>query len=94
MSNILQEFVVDLFNQIFGFQKPRTGKLRLTHYALKSMSEHQLDTDTLEDVFRHGEEVKKEMIIRKYTNYYVGITYRFDDAEEQFVIITCWRSNL
>jgi hypothetical protein len=90
----MKEILVEIFRQLFGFQKPRTGKLRLTRYALKRMNEHQLDTDTLEDVFRHGKEVKKEMIIRKYTNYSVGITYRFDDAEEQFVIITCWRSNL
>jgi hypothetical protein len=89
--NILVEFVVDVFNQIFGFQNPRAGKLRLTHYALKRMNEHQLDTGTLEDVFRHGEEVKKEMIIRKYANYSVGITYKFDDAEEKYVIITCWK---
>jgi hypothetical protein len=90
----MKEFLVEIFRQIFGIQKPRTGKLRLTHYALKRMNEYQLDTGTLEDVFRHGEEVKKEMIIRKYRNYSIGITYRFDDAEEQFVIITCRRSNL
>jgi hypothetical protein len=82
----MKEFLVEIFRQIFGVQKPRTGKLRLTYYALKRMNEHQLDTGTLVDVFRHGEEIKKEMIICKYTNYSVGITYRFDDAEEQFVI--------
>jgi hypothetical protein len=90
----MKELLVELFSQIFGVQKPRTGKLRLTRYALQRMNEWQLDTGTLEDTFRHGEEVKEQMIVRKYRNYSVGITYRFDDAEEQFVIITCWRSNL
>jgi hypothetical protein len=90
----MKEFLTEIFNQIFGTQSPRTGKLRLTHYALQRMNEWQLDTGTLEDTFRHGEEVKEQMIVRKYRNYSVGITYRFDDAEEQFVIITCWRSNL
>jgi hypothetical protein len=90
----MKQFLQELFNQIFGFPNPRTGKLRLTRYALQRMHEWQLDTGTLEDTFRHGEEVKEQMIVRKYRNYSVGITYRFDDAEEQFVIITCWRSNL
>jgi hypothetical protein len=42
----MKEILVEIFRQLFGFQKPRTGKLRLTRYALKRMNEHQLDTGT------------------------------------------------
>jgi hypothetical protein len=90
----MKEFLTEIFNQIFGTQSPRTGKLRLTHYALQRMNEYQLDTDSLEDTFRHGEEVKKQMIIRKYRNYSVGLTYRFDNAEEKYVVIACWKGGV
>ena len=65
--------------------------MRLTRWALQRMHEHQLDIKTLEDTFHHGEEVKEGMIIRKYRNYSVGLTYKFEDAEEKYVIITCWK---
>jgi hypothetical protein len=86
----MKQFLQEIFRQIFGYQNPRSGKLRLTRYALQRMHEWQLDINTLEDTFRYGDEVKKEMIIRKYRNYSVGLTYKFDSADEQFVIITCW----
>jgi hypothetical protein len=70
----MKQFLTEIINQIFGFQKPRAGKLRLTHYALQRMHEWQLDIKTLEDTFRRGEEVKKEMVIRKYRDYSVGLT--------------------
>jgi hypothetical protein len=70
----MKQFLTELINQLFGFQNPRPGKLRLTRYALKRMEEYQLDIGTLEDTFRRGEEVKKEMIIRKYRDYSVGLT--------------------
>jgi hypothetical protein len=72
--NILHGFLVDAFNQVFGSLSPRPGKLRLTRYGLQRMHEYQLDINTLEDTFRRGEEVKKEMIIRKYRDYSVGLT--------------------
>jgi hypothetical protein len=70
----MKRFITEAINQIFGFQNPRPGKLRLTRYALQRMHEWQLDIKTLEDTFRRGEEVKKEMVIRKYRDYSVGLT--------------------
>jgi hypothetical protein len=45
------------------------------------MHEHQLDVDTLADVFRHGEEGTNGKITRQYANYAVGLYYRYDEAE-------------
>jgi hypothetical protein len=97
MSNILQEFVMDLFSQIFGFQKPRTGRLILSMWAHKKMEEYQLDFDTIDDTFRYGDEVKDGMIVRQYANNSVGIIYKLDDVQpfgktdKQYVITTCWK---
>jgi ABC-type branched-subunit amino acid transport system ATPase component len=77
----MKEFLTDMFNQIFGFQKPRTGKIIITRYAYQKMREYQLDDKTLEDTFRHGEEVKEGKIIRKYANYSVGIYYKLEETQ-------------
>lgn len=95
----MKQFLQDIFRQIFGIQKPRTGKVIMTHYAHQKMREHQLAVDTLEDTFRHGEEVKEGKIVRKYANYSVGIYYKLEEtqfhknikSENRYVIITCWK---
>lgn len=97
MSNILQEFLIGILVQVFGFSKPRSGILMLTMHAHKKMEEYQIDFDTIDDTFRYGDEVKDKMIIRKYANNSVGLVYRIDhmkrlgQTEEQYVIITCWK---
>ena len=92
MKHLIQEFLSGILSQLFGMQKPRTGKLRLTHNALTRMHEHQLDEATIEDAFRHGEEVKEGKIVRKYANYSVGLIYYKPIDENRFVIITCWKN--
>jgi hypothetical protein len=97
MLNLLKGFLTDMFYQVFGLQKPRSGMLILTMYAHKRMEEHQLDFDTIEDTFRYGDEVRDKMIVRRYANNSVGLVYRIDEPkrlgqiEEQYVIITCWK---
>ena len=95
----MKEFLTDLFRQIFGMQKPRTGNIIITRYAYQKMREYQLDCKTLEDAFRHGEEVKEGKILRKYANYSVGMFYKTEEtqlhkhikSENRYVIITCWK---
>jgi hypothetical protein len=96
---LMKEFLMDMFRQVFGVQKPRAGKIILTRYTYQKMREYQLDTDTLEDTFRYGEEVNEGKIVRKYANYSVGMFYKLEETqfhknikpEEQYVIITCWK---
>src|SRR5205823_10777146 len=95
-------FLIEIFRQIFGTQKPGRGKVIITRYAYQKMREHQLDEKTLEDTIRHGEEVKEGKIVRKYINYSVGLYYKIEQASfhknlepgEQYIIITCWKSGI
>jgi hypothetical protein len=91
MKHILKDFLLDMVRQLFGFSKPRQGKLILTRNALAKMHEHQLTITTLRNVFTYGEENKKGRIIRKYADYSVGIYYKLDEANNKYVITTCWK---
>jgi hypothetical protein len=90
----MKEIVMDIVRQLFGWSKPRTGKLVITHYAFTKMSEFGLDVMTLHDAYMYGEEVKPNMIVRKYRNYQVGIIVKPDEnrwTDNQFVIVTYWK---
>ena len=93
MKHILKDFLFDMLRQLFGFSKPRQGKLILSRNALTRMHEHQLTIDTLRDVFTYGEEDKKGRIIRTYAEYSVGIYYKLDQQSNKYVITTCWKGN-
>jgi hypothetical protein len=90
MRQLFTDFALDTLRQLFGWGKPRQGKLMLTRHALNRMHEYQLDTATLRDVFRHGER-EGEKITRQYANYSVGLYYKYDEATGKFVITTCWK---
>jgi hypothetical protein len=91
MKQTLKAFGRDIIRQLFGWGTPREGKLIVTRHAVNRMHEHQLDVDTLADVFRHGEEGHNGKITRQYASYSVGLYYRYDAAENTYVITTCWK---
>ncbi len=91
MQQILKDFSRDIITQLFGWGKPRDGKLIVTRHAVNRMYEHQLDVNTLADVFRHGEEGTNGKITRQYATYSVGLYYRYDAGENKYVITTCWK---
>jgi hypothetical protein len=77
----MKEFLIEIFRQVFGMQKPRSGNIIITRYAYQKMREYQLDCKTLEDTFRHGEEVEEGKIVRKYANYSVGMFYKVEETQ-------------
>ena len=91
MQQVLKDFGMDMVRQLFGWGKPRDGKLILARHAVTKMYEYQLDVETLEDVFRHGEVGDHGKITRQYANYAVGLYFRYDEAVNKFVITTCWK---
>ena len=91
MKQILKIWCADIIRQLFGWGTPREGKLILTRHAVNKMHEYQLDVDTLADVFRHGEVGDNGKITRRYANYAVGLYFRYDAAENRYVITTCWK---
>ncbi len=91
MQQLFKDFGMDIIRQLFGWGRPRDGKLMVTRHALTKMYEHQLDVETLADVFRHGEAGSNGKITRQYANYSVGLYYRYDAGENNYVITTCWK---
>jgi hypothetical protein len=91
MHQFFKDFALDIVRQLFGWGSPRSGHLILTRHAFNKMHEYQLNTLTLYDAFRHGDEVKDNMIIRQYMDYSVGLTFKPGSRVNQFVIITCWK---
>ena len=93
MQEVLKDFWLDMLRQLFGWGKPREAGLILTRHAVHKMHEYQLDEATLKDVFRHGERIG-EKITRQYANYSVGLYYKYDEAQQKFVITTCWKGGV
>src|SRR5690349_10768373 len=91
IGEFLEELVDEALRQLFGYVKPRSGKLGLTMHGFLKMREYGLDVKTLEDAFRHGVEVKEKMIIREYAGYTVGLTYDWNETGTGYVIISCWK---
>ena len=88
----MKKFIHDLLRGVLRALKPRCGKLILTRHACGKMYEHYLDNETVRDVYRYGEEIKKNMIVRKYRNYTAGIIIEPDEANtNRFIVVTCWK---
>jgi hypothetical protein len=99
MKQLILDIGKEALRQLFGLQKPRSGKLVLTRYAFQKMTEYQLDQETLENAFRHGRQARAGKITHKYARYSIGLYYkRLDspiqnpqESENTYLITTCWR---
>jgi hypothetical protein len=99
MKQIIKDIGMEIFRQVFGVQKPRSGSLVLTRNAIQKMTEHNLDRETLENAFRHGKRGRAGMIMHKYARYSVGLYYkrlqtsikRPVQPENTYLITTCWK---
>jgi hypothetical protein len=95
MNQLIKDFTNDVLKQLFGWTKPRVGKIILTRYTRERMREYGLDFETLEDVFRHGQGHSRK-IVQKYANVIVGLYYKVgksksNPSENINVITTCWK---
>jgi hypothetical protein len=50
-----------------------------------------LTQNDVEDVYHHGQEVKPNMMVRKYNGYEIGIYYFLDKRSGQPVITSIWK---
>jgi hypothetical protein len=99
MNQVIHDIGREALRQLFGLQKPRGGKLVLTHYAFQKMTEHKLDRETLENAFRHGKQARAGKITHKYARYSVGLYYKRLDSpiqnpmepQDTYLITTCWK---
>jgi hypothetical protein len=99
MKQVIHDIGREALAQLFGFQKPRRGKLVLTRYAFQRMTEYKLDRETLENAFRHGRQARAGKITHKYARYSIGLYYKRLDSpiqnpqepQDSYLITTCWK---
>ena len=58
----------------------------LTHRGVSEMYQNKLYPEILENTFRYGVEIRKGLIVKKYTKYTVSLYYKYDEAEEEYRI--------
>ena len=100
MNQIIQDMGREALAQLSGFQKPRSGKIVLTGYAARKMTEFKLDRETIENAFRHGRQGRAGKIIHKYARYSIGLYYKRIESsiqkplqsENTYLITTCWKA--
>jgi hypothetical protein len=100
MNQVIQDMGREALAQLFGLQKPRSGKIVLTRYAAQKMTEHKLDRETIENAFRHGRQGRAGKIIHKYARYSIGLYYKRIESsiqkplqsENTYLITTCWKA--
>jgi hypothetical protein len=99
MNQVIHDIGREALRQLFGLQKPRSGKLVLAAHAVQKMTEHKLDRETVENAFRHGKRGRAGMIIHKYARYSIGLYYKRLQTsltsplqpEATYLITTCWK---
>ena len=99
MKQLVKDIGREALRQLFGLQKPRSGKIVLTRHATQKMSEHKLDLETIENAFRHGRRGRAGMIMHKYARYSIGLYYKriqpsiqdLRQSENTYLITTCWK---
>lgn len=84
-------WIIGVLKQLFEISNKREGKFRLTRFAVNKMHEYTLSEKDIADVFLYGEQVKEDMIVRKYPSCQIGIIVKKDEAKEEAVIVTCWK---
>lgn len=75
-------------DQVFMSWKP---KLVITQKARKSMAAWHLNDKDVTDVFYRGEEVKEQMIVRRYNGYEYGLFYFKDRKTGNAIVTSVWR---
>jgi hypothetical protein len=87
----MKEFGLDILRQLFGLSKARDGEIVFSRLTVSRMYEYQISGKTIQNIFRFGIEKKPGMIIQKFNEYSVGLYYKYDHAEDKYLITTCWK---
>jgi hypothetical protein len=68
-----------------------TATIRFTTNFQKKAKEWGLSEKDAEDVYQHGDQVKENMLVRKYNGYEIGIYYFKDNRTSLPVISSIWK---
>ncbi len=88
----MKQVILHILRQLFGWQKPRGGKLVLTHRGTSEMYQNGLNPEILKDVFKYGVETRKGLIVRRYAKYTVGMYYKYDETQEEYLITFVYKN--
>jgi hypothetical protein len=91
MSRFFKSWINDILKQLFGKSPSRSGDILISRHAYIKMREYGLTEKYIKDVFAHGEMIKKNMIIRKYNGYQIGLIFDYDEEAPVNIIISCWK---
>jgi hypothetical protein len=73
----------------------RSGKLTLTPFAERNMRSAGLDIATVYDVFRYGDVITENRIVRICRDYEIGIEITPDKkatVEGRYLVLSCWKT--
>ena len=79
----MKELLRILLQQVTG-KNFRKVKLVPLGFAVEQMQEAGIDMNTVEDIFLHGRKVESK--IRRYGNYSISVSYRWDENKKQYFI--------
>ncbi len=88
-----------VLNQVLGKgdSYPQASRTRQDIYFTNNFQTKAKDWGLSEadarDVYRHGEEVKPQMLVRKYNGYEIGIYYFTDTKTGKPIISSIWKRN-
>ncbi len=81
-----------MIKKLLGKYEPRQGKVVVTRDGFRKMIDAGLTHDILTDVFRHGHELFRGIIMHRYENEMVGISVeRFEQDTDTYLIVSCWK---
>lgn len=68
-----------------------TTTIRFTSNFQQKAKEWGLTEKDAEDVYQHGDQVKENMLVRRYNGYEIGIYYFLDKHTGKPVISSIWK---
>ena len=94
-KTLLMSFLKTAWEQITGIStKPKRWSFQYTKQGLAKMQEYNVTQWEIKEVIDRPSKVKKDMLIREYKGYHIGLICQLDSIRRTVLIISCWkRSN-
>jgi hypothetical protein len=94
-KSVLMSLLKGAWEQITGIStKPKRWSFQYTKQGLAKMQEYKVSQLEIKEVVDRPSTVKKDMLIREYKGYHIGLICQLDSIRRTVLIISCWkRSN-
>ena len=93
-KRVLMSFLKTAWEQITGIStKPKRWSFQYTKHGLAKMQEYKVSQREIKEVIDRPTKVKKDMVIREYKGYHIGLICQLDSIRRTVLIISCWKRN-